>query len=216
MFAQNILLVGGVGGGGNSIISTQTFDLSTVPTTQAYPANYSVGAKLVLAVSSRTDGGVNSWSFSDALGNTWTRVLEQTQSNGLTVSGIFTCTVTNEITTSDLITIGTTGDRSEDFVAAFYQLSSNTVEDSGSYQDTGPAVIALTHPAGAVVVMAHGAGLGANIDISSTTLDIDVDNDGPRSNGWLLSKETVVSNLSAEVTDGATSNRQAVAVAFYG
>jgi hypothetical protein len=126
-----------------------------------FPFSASSG-NIVLAFSSRTSGGVNSFSVSDSAGNTYTRVIEETQSNGLTVAAIFVSTLTSPVVSgSTTLTITTTGADTEEAGVGFFHIGDYSSTPTSSSQPTPTATLSesVTMSTGGLVFHVIATGL---------------------------------------------------------
>lgn len=137
-----------------------------------FPISASSGY-IVLAFASRTDAGTNSYSVSDSAGNTYTRVLEGTQSNGLTVSAVFYAPVTSSVTSgSTTLTITTTGTSATDAGVAFFNITDPLGNTSSQtpQSPTGTLSESVTMPSEGFVTHVIATGLGGPpTNLSSST-----------------------------------------------
>ena len=128
-----------------------------------FPFSASAG-KVVLAFSSRTSGGANSFSVSDSAGNTYTRVIEETQSNGLTVAAIFVSTLTSPVVSgSTTLTITTTGADTEEAGVGFFHIGDYSSTPTSSSQPSPTATLSesVTMSTGGLVFHVIATGLSA-------------------------------------------------------
>ena len=128
-----------------------------------FPFSASSG-NIVLAFSSRTSGGVNSFSVSDSAGNTYTRVIEETQSNGLTVAAIFVAPITSAVVSgSTTLTITTTGDNTSEAGVGFFHIGSYTSTPTSSSQPTPTSTLSesVTMSTGGLVFHVIATGLNS-------------------------------------------------------
>jgi len=138
-----------------------------------FPISASTGY-IVVAFASRTDAGVDSYSVSDSAGNTYTRVLEGTQPNGLTVSAVFYAPVTSSVTSgSTTLTISTTGSSTTETGVAFFNVTefTGTVSSQTPQDVTGTLSESINMPGGGgFVVHVIGTGLSSPLTgLSSST-----------------------------------------------
>lgn len=218
MFAAMGMLAEASGGGSpNSIISTQTFTASSIPSSFNYPKSYAAGTKLVFAFGSRTNGGANSFSMSSSPANTFSRVIEGTQSNGFTVSAIFTVTLGAAVTASDTFTISTTGSTNYDIGGVVYELSSINVDNSGFIQPTSTKDCSQTitgTSSNAIVIHAIGTGLNGSSSVSSSTLTVNLSNAPSGSKQFILSGSSTGASFTDTVTMSLSGNYSSVMAAF--
>lgn len=105
---------GGGTGGSIAVVTKDRVGISSSGTTFLMSIDIDAGDLGVLVFATRPEptaddgNGTPTWdgySVVDSKGNTWTRIIEGTQSNRLTVCAAFSCTVTNSLVANDTFTI---------------------------------------------------------------------------------------------------------------
>lgn len=185
-----------------------------------FPVSASAGQSVILAFSSRTSAAVNNYSVSDSAGNTYTRIIEGTQSNGLTVSAIFVSEITSAITASSTtLTISTTGVSGEAAGVGFFVVGSTTTEeDSVQTPQTASTTLdeSVVMSKAGLAIHVLGTGLiSPPTGLTSTTgFTKLLENAQSRSSQWVFYKEIDGAETSTNTVPASIGNWSSAMAGF--
>jgi hypothetical protein len=162
-------------------------------------SSHSVGALLVFVATARATTAINfANTATDDAGNTWTKRVQGTQSNNLTVTAVYDCVLTNAVTSATVVTLSMdAGTYSGAQHITLFTLTGVTGYDSSAQANSGGAALFITNsvttggPATGVAI--HGISTGSSNTVSTNSAN------------WTLQSSLVSVTSCEQFTATATS-----------